>query len=435
MSAPKHSRLKSGNMLFTIGLLGLSLLLLRGLHEETASAAFTDAPVSAMHPQAGTSAVAKYGPALAVRASGCLTCHAEVYSPFITDFGYGDPYFFGNPQSGSKVGPFNGSIYGDFPAESGKTGWLTARFHKEIIVPRAPIDFSLSDAASAGLKDQPPYREAFGAASLAEYLQVLENRKTKPSTVVEKKTVYIGAPDSATLEMRFGIEPGSSTDFKYVKSDPGASPEIEGIGPGGNGKYYTNTSDVVCDGDLFIGGTLLLDRPSIRTVSGCRIYATGPIFLQGAVTYRDGAGNADRSNLQLVSAQAIFLGTGRKKCGAEGDPLATRLLQSPALTSIFTRSADSRGIKPETFMRDLYDEASPIPLEDSSCHDDTLSFSRMLLDAPVVQSRYSGKFRGVVIAEFALFWQGKSSYEFDPVFKEVPVLPVLKESDYLLIEP
>jgi hypothetical protein len=40
-----------------------------------------------------------------------------------------------------------------------------------------------------------------------------------------------------------------------------------------------------------------------------------------------------------------------------------------------------------------------------------------------------------VIAEFALFWQGKSSYQFDPVFREVPVLPVLKESDYLMVGP
>ena len=86
-------------------------------------------------------------------------------------------------------------------------------------------------------------------------------------------------------------------------------------------------------------------------------------------------------------------------------------------------------------MQELYDKASLVPLEDSSCHDTTLGFSRMLLNAPVVHSRYSGRFKGVVIAEFALFWQGKSSYEFDPVFREVPVLPVLKDSDYLVVEP
>ena len=52
----------------------------------------------------------------------------------------------------------------------------------------------------------------------------------------------------------------------------------------------------------------------------------------------------------------------------------------------------------------------------------------------LINSRYSGKFKGLVIAEYALFWQGKTNFEFDPVFKEVPVLPVLKDSDYLRIE-
>ena len=91
-------------------------------------------------------------------------------------------------------------------------------------------------------------------------------------------------------------------------------------------------------------------------------------------------------------------------------------------------------IPPETFAQKLYNQAASLPLEDSSCHDETLSFSRILLNAPVVHSRYSGKFKGLVIAEFALFFQGKSSYEFDPVFKQVPVLPRLKDSDYLVVK-
>ncbi|MEJ2110421.1 MAG: hypothetical protein P8Z37_10995 [Acidobacteriota bacterium] len=171
----------------------------------------------------------------------------------------------------------------------------------------------------------------------------------------------------------------------------------------------------------------------IRTNTGCRLYATGPIFLQGPITYIDS--NLDHANLQLVSSEAVFLGTGQKKCRSEGDPLDSRLLKTPALTSLFTRSADNRGIKPEAFMQSLYDKASLVPLEDSSCQDSALSLSRLLINAPIVHSRYSGKFRGVLIAEFALFWQAKSSYEFDPVFRDVPILPLLKESDYLHVDP
>jgi hypothetical protein len=73
-------------------------------------------------------------------------------------------------------------------------------------------------------------------------------------------------------------------------------------------------------------------------------------------------------------------------------------------------------------------------LEDSSCHDDTISFSHLLLNAPLVHSRYKGNFKGLVIAEVILFRLGKASFEFDPVFKNVPTLPVLKDSDYLQVK-
>jgi hypothetical protein len=65
-------------------------------------------------------------------------------------------------------------------------------------------------------------------------------------------------------------------------------------------------------------------------------------------------------------------------------------------------------------------------LEDAGCRDDKVSFSRLLLDAPQVHSRYKGKIMGLVIAEIALFRPGNDNFEFDPVFKRVPILPRLK---------
>lgn len=114
--------------------------------------------------------------------------------------------------------------------------------------------------------------------------------------------------------------------------------------------------------------------------------------------------------------------------------MALRLLKTPARPSIFTRETYSHNITPQKFTQDLYDKAALLPLEDSSYHDDTIGFSRLLLNAPVINSRYKGRFKGLVVAEYALFWQGKSSFEFDPIFKEVPVLPLLKDSDYLRVE-
>lgn|GEM_PF-4717421 len=45
-----------------------------------------------------------------------------------------------------------------------------------------------------------------------------------------------------------------------------------------------------------------------------------------------------------------------------------------------------------------------------------------------------GKFRGLVISEVALFRLSKSAFEFDPIFKQVPILPVLRPRDYLHVE-
>jgi hypothetical protein len=417
-------------------LLGLVLLFIAGFPKEIVSVTPEDPPDTKESRQIANAAITRYEPALAVRGAGCITCHAKIHSAFITDFGYGDPFFFGNASGGIKVGPFNGNIYGDFIAEQGKTSWLTAEMYKEIIIPQAPLSLDPKDASGSGLNNQSSYRDALQAASLKNYLQALESQKTNPAPVVEKNAVFIGAPDTATLETRFGLTPGDTVDFKYIKNNQKDSPEMEGIELSESGNYYTNTSDVVCDGDLFVRGILFLNKPSVKTNTGCRIYTAGPIFLQNTIAFSSMGNGTDRTNLQLVSTEAVFMGVGRKKCDpkAESDPLSSRLLLTPALTSIITRSADRDGIQPEAFAQNLYDKATLIPLEDSSCHDESISFSRILINAPIVHSRYNGKFRGLVIAEFALFWQGKSSYEFDPIFKEVPVLPLLKDEDYFMVE-
>ncbi len=386
-------------------------------------------------PSSGNAAIADFEPALAVRASACITCHAKIHPSYITDFGHGAPYFFGNSGGSSTLGPFGGSIYGDFyGGEPNKTGWLTAEIGKQIIVPKARFDFSLS-AVGAKLSDQAAYRQPLQATSLAEYLKALEKQKPNPATVIEKEKVFIGAPDAATLEARFQIVPGSGAKFKYLKND-NSSPEIEGIGLSPGNDFYTNTREVVCDGDLFIRGSLFLDRMTLSTKNGCRIYSTGPIFLQKGITYKSVA-PASNSNLQLVSAEAILLGVGDKSCGTteKDSPLSRRLVSGYAVSTFFTRDAFSKSISPQNFGKSIYAQGKLIPLlEDASCHDDTISFSRLLLNAPQVHCRYKGPFRGLVIAEVALFRLSKSTFEFDPVFKRVPILPVLKDSDDLQVQ-
>jgi hypothetical protein len=380
-------------------------------------------------------AIAEFEPAFAVRASACITCHAKINPSCITDFGYGEPYYFGNPGGGAKFGPFDGHIYGDFyGGEPNKTGWLTAEIGGKIIVPQASFNFDLKAAGSK--LDKANYQQALQSASLALYLQALENQKPKPAVVVVKKQVFIGAPNVAALEARFNITPGSDAKFKYIKNDSG-SPDIKGIGLSSSKHFYTNDPEVVCDGDLFIRGTLFLNRAAISTKNGCRIYATGPIFLQNGIAYKNLGGGADKTNLQLVSAEAILLGVGDKSCDAASkeSPLSRRLVSGYAVSTFMTREAAGKSIAPQEFGKSIYAQGKLIAaLEDAGCHDDNIGFTRLLLNAPQIHSRYTGKFKGLVIAEVALFRLGKSSFEFDPVFKVVPVLPRLKDSDYLQVK-
>jgi hypothetical protein len=128
------------------------------------------------------------------------------------------------------------------------------------------------------------------------------------------------------------------------------------------------------------------------------------------------------------------VGVGDKSCDATSteSPLSRRLASGHAVSTFFTREAERKAISPRALGQSIYAAGKSIAaLEDAGCHDDTIPFSRLLLNAPLVHSRYKGEFKGLVIAEFALFRLGQSAFEFDPVFKPVPVLPVLKDTDDL----
>ena len=124
-------------------------------------------------------------PAVAVRGTGCIMCHAQITSNVITDFGYGDSYFWGGPT----VQPLDQtSIYAD---ESTDPNWkFASRLGEQVIVPRA------STASLAKV----------GAPTLAAYLQgqlaASANAGVKSTQIVEADTVYIGAPDAARAPLR-----------------------------------------------------------------------------------------------------------------------------------------------------------------------------------------------------------------------------------------
>ena len=211
---------------------------------------------------------------------------------------------------------------------------------------------------------------------------------------------------------------------------------------------------LACDGDLFVDGTVFLASLQVKTIAGCRLHATGPIFVQKGITYlADPAYPMANPNLQLVSARAISMGVGPTHCEATTDPtgwynankvpnpLQERFVKLATQKDVLTRNTDPTSGFPQTAATPtaegqyILDEALKISaLDDASCHGRAVSFDKLMLIAPLVHSRYKGNFSGVVIGEFPLFALGAFVYQFDPVFLKVPVVPLLNMDSLLKVQ-
>lgn len=377
-------------------------------------------------------------PAMAVRGSSCVNCHSSVASRFITDLGYGDAYFFGKPGNPFTDAPV--SFYGDH-----SKAWITAKFDADIIVPKANIGLNLMAIGNSlgGGYVGPENAQT----TVAGYVRAIEARKTKPANVIEKDSVYIGAPTEALLNIRTGGTGGAVS--KFVKNNVDTSPELSGLIDRG---AYLEASNLVCDGDLLVSKTLYLKELTLKTNSGCRIYSTRSIFVQGAVTYVKLDANAtDNTNLQLVSTRWVNLGVGDSHCETTANPgwysqnQATMAVK-PSEHRIGVYAGPSRAAPTvdlaKTYNAQLFAELRSIPgFQDASCRPAVngakprdVHFERLLINAPRVDSRYSGKFTGVIVSELPLMSLSAFAFSYDTVFNRVPVLPFMKADDFLLIK-
>lgn len=376
-------------------------------------------------------------PALAVRGMGCISCHAQVTSNILTDFGHGDNYFFSTAPRLTNINGFSGSVYGDHIKSMNS---MVLPGDKSVSVPRAQIPGHLRDAAGVDPASTTP------AATLAEYIRsrfsLSLTAGTKQTRVVEKETLYIGAPTEADITSSFQMR--ASDRFLYFK-DSDTSASYSGLSDRGN--FFHNMGVLKCEGDLALRGPLLLDNVVVESKTGCRLYVIGSVFIYGPITYSNK--QAD-SSLQITSTKSISLGLGSAKRGdafcSPSDPHALDPAQhgTSSLTNryvtfwtvpgyLIRQSAD-----PVQFGRTVVAEAELIQskmgvLYDATCRPETqaVSYDRLLLNAPMVQSRYKGNFSGTVIAEISLMSLGQFKFSFDTVFNRVPVLPFLKKSTYL----
>lgn len=452
-------------------------------------------------------------PALAVRASACVMCHADVKSNIITDLGYngdskGRDYYFGknipnnvdankmhdgavfnNANYGSGIAfdyKWNdGSIYGDDKAFNVLGNWAQLKLEsgKKVLIPKG-----------AGVPSAPAAMS--GATTLKDYLLQRFSLSPYPSTttaqIAEYSNVFIGAPTAARLRTVFGLDAASTTlGVTYVKS---AADSAALAGLSTVGASIRNTGNLVCEGDVLVNGPLLLKNLTVDSRTGCRIYATGSVFVYGTISYVGiSAANAvtntayAKNSLQISSSKAILMGLGEVYSGAAPvNGVATSCEASvtrPSTVPSFFYLSNSALAKRDEFRANNFPNSAELAHYDKqnwdsmysrmtfwmngthTFRDDTrdgfaigksilaeyaavgtqkdaaceaerrsVAFNRLLLNAPQVHSRYWGDFSGVIIAEFILPALGQFHFKYDPVFLQVPILPRLQAADYLKVQ-
>ncbi|MBC7691797.1 MAG: hypothetical protein H7222_08500 [Methylotenera sp.] len=362
-------------------------------------------------------------PALAVRGASCLSCHANVQSNMITDFGYGDSFFM-EPGGGGNA---NGSMY----FNHGLTSWQTAQITGSLIVPQ--VDLKLPELAKQARTVDP--QGLSSSLSLAQFLQMpviadLDgNRRNEPAMtvgvnptgsaleVIEKKSIYIGAPaDADILSLAPSLAASASGFVQVSNSLPGSPMVLKSAGTGSKLYLRNEAGPLNCYGDVVIKGTLFLNAPNIQTdAAGCRLYVAGSVFIQGKILLN--GSSTSTHNLQITSSKAIML-------GFDNTSVAERLNlggdRTWLLPYAFTRGPGTNREKHQAVLDDAHLIADLV--DGGNVTQDT---NHLLLNAPLVHSRYAGNFTGAVIGEIVLFRLGQFSFRFDPVFEKVPVLPLL----------
>ncbi|MES3037083.1 MAG: hypothetical protein V4736_04175 [Bdellovibrionota bacterium] len=342
------------------------------------SVAYTP-PVTSNSITGGTETLAEFKPSMAIRAMGCISCHAQVDSNVITDFGYGDFYYFGAGSSNSNY--TSGNAYGDHDNSLRK---FSLASDKTMYVPKGRVPSNVASAT--------------GTSTILNYMsnqfRNSSYTNTKSATVKDLDRIYIGAPTEAQLSSAFSLAPGQRMLYRPSAAATGS---LSGLQDAGN--FYRNSGTLTCDGDLIVRGPLHLDNLSISTNQGCRIYVIGSVFMFGPVNY---VNSSAKRNLQITSTKAISMGLGlAKKNGTacepgsrweveanttdygQGSSLLTRYRDLWTIPGNFTRSAGSGA----DFGRDVIAEAQTIeavmgPMYDASCRAETRRSIRSYANSP-----------------------------------------------------
>jgi len=278
------------------------------------------------------------------------------------------------------------------------------------------------------------------------------------NTVVRQvNSVTIGWPAPADI---LGFIPGPLMYQYYPASQ--SSPNLQNfIALNSNNTAFGNdpNNPMVCDGDLFVAAPVLINNLQLTTNTGCRIYSTNSIFVQApsnnnpgrdAIVYTN-SGTGVINNLQLASSAQIMLGLGQCQ-----DPnnimnagLSANYVNDFGQTYASHYGSYGARLKYEdikfqyqlqTYINDydaIVDNNNINLLQDAGdCagrNDPTwaafrnVNFSHLLLNAPRIDSRYTGNFLGVIIGDEGIWSPGDLDYTYDNIFANGKILPMLAQ--------
>ena len=278
----------------------------------------------------------------------------------------------------------------------------------------------------------PGYQKASAARNLASIREVVE--------------VKIGHPTEADI---LGLMKDSGVTYYKQGDDALELNHFENFG-----SYFGNKPNEVmtCDGDLIVNGPIFLKNLKIKTKYGCRIYATGAVFIEGhkdsdtansAALNRPGIEYVEstaQSQLQISSARAILMGLGKCTSTPEHGTVPDEGMYGRRLTYDNQGFAPLGGAVKEDYYKIRPSVDSAILQTDAgNCANRndkrrSVNFERLLLNAPRIDSRYTGDFKGVVIALNSIWSLGKFSYIYDNVFDAVPILPMIASEKFFKVK-
>lgn len=274
-------------------------------------------------------------PVLAVRNPACIMCHAKIDGDLIVDFGYGEPFFFGqdnptnHPQKQDTYGPFANKHF-----IHGANLWKTSAVSGNIYVPNATLTHPEIIAAHNNplsgntpksqvsvvefLKNPFTFTDPFNAQNIitSRVIDYTQNPdlsvKGLRGDFVERRNIWIDAATEEEIRSLFYLP-----DSRFVAMQIGAvvykgSPHhaVSGLAfrqSDQTRQWFVSHEDVLtCRGDLIIDGVVFFKNLKLKTDNnGCRIYSTGSVFIQGPIEY---VGSGTHQNLQISSARAIIIG-------------------------------------------------------------------------------------------------------------------------------